>query len=189
MKTLIRLLMVVTGVCLLMGWSCERDDDDDDDVEKHPLILITVPLSSHFTASFTRSILSEADNNMDLDGPVCQLIQTGSGIDESIGNFDLYLNCCWSSVTGEHGGTECYISDVDGDVLNIKCKETGDPIVFTPDYPYDQTIMCSVYEFAGGTGKFAGATGSVTVECCLKDAAASYIAHNWEGSLTMVLGF
>jgi hypothetical protein len=182
MKTIISLLVAFAGVCLLT--SCPGHIYDP----PPPRDTITVPLNSHFTTSFTKSTLP-AGSHKDLQDPVCQLIQFGSGIDESIGNFDLYLNCCWSSVNGEHGGTECYISDVDGDVLNIKCKETGDPIVFTPDYPYDQTIICSVYEFAGGTGKFAGATGSVTVECCLKDAAASYIAHNWEGSLTMILGF
>jgi hypothetical protein len=184
MKTIITLLTVIACAFLLTGCPedivpCQCEDYS---------VVVTIPFSSEFTTSFSKSTLP-AGSYKDLQDPVCQLIQTGNGMDESIGYFDLYLNCCWSSVDGEHVSTECYISDADGDVLYMICKETEDAITFSQDYPYDQTIMCSEFEFAGGTGKFTCATGSVNMECRLKDAAASYIEHTWEGSLTMVLGF
>ncbi len=181
MRTIIVLLIFIVGVCLLM--SCEKETipgakNDDSGT-------VTIPFISHFTTTFNKSILSESDKRCEPD-QVCQLIQTGSGIDESIGNFDLYLNCCWRLVNGEHLSTECYITDIDGDILNLKCKETDDAIIFSPDFPYDMVSMCSEYQFTGGTGKFANATGSVNVECCLMSASDSQLSHNWEGSLTMV---
>lgn len=182
MKTVTRLFTVVACVISLTGCQDPIPCYDCD------LRTITVPFSSEFTTAFTKSTLP-AGIYKDLQDSVCQLIQTGSGIDESIGTFDIYLSCCWSSFNGEHLSTEGYIRDSDGDILNIDCMETGLGVVFALDYPYDQSGMCFEFEFAGGTGKFAGATGWVSVECCLTDAASPFMEHSWEGFLTTVSGF
>ena len=182
MKTVFRSLAVMVCVFFLTG--CP---------EKIPCFecnqrTITMPFSSEFTTAFTKSTLP-AGSFKDLQDSVCQLVQTGSGIDESIGSFDIYLTCCWSSFNGEHISTQGYISDIDGDILNIDCNDNGIGVVFALDYLYNQSGMCFEYEFAGGTGKFTGATGSVSAACCINDATVSFMEHNWEGFLTMVSAF
>ncbi len=186
MKTVIRFLMVMVCVFSLTG--CPEDPGGPCPGPGCSPRAVTMSFSAEFTTLFTKSTLP-AGSYKDVQDSVCQLIQVGSGIDESIGNFDIYLTCCWSSFNGEHISTEGYISDIDGDVLNIVCNDTGIGVVFALDYPYNQTIMCSEFEFAGGTGKFTGATGSVIGEFCLKDAAAPSMEHIWEGVLILVSWF
>jgi hypothetical protein len=177
-KTIIRLLSVIVCSCVLTG--CP-----DEPLHK---MYVTMPFGSEFTTSFTKSTLP-AGSYTKIQGPVCQMVQVGEGRDEEIGRFELYLKCCWSEATGEHGSTEGYLSDIDGDVLNVICRQKENAIVFTPDYPYDHDLLCFEIEFDGGTGKFAEATGSVIVSCHAIDATSPTIVHQWEGSLKMFAGF
>lgn len=178
MKTIIKLLSVIVCSCVLTG--CPE-------LPPNP-IYVTMPFGSEFTTSFTKSTLPEGSNTK-IQGPVCQMIQIAEGRDEEIGRFELYLMCCWSEATGEHGSTKGYISDIDGDVLNVVCRQKGNAIVFTPDYPYDHDLLCYEIEFDGGTGKFTKATGTVIVSCHANDATSPTMFHQWEGSLTMFAGF
>jgi hypothetical protein len=146
---------------------------------------VTVPFNSEFITAFSKSTISNG-NYIDLNSPVRQLVQVGSGIDAELGNFDIYLTCCWSLVVGSQGSTEGYISDTDGNILNFMCKDSDNGVVFTPDFPYDQTFICSEFEFTGGTRRFEGASGRGTINCEVKKDTETMV-HHWAGTLTLVM--
>jgi hypothetical protein len=181
MKTFVRLFQVVAVICMLTG--CESCDDRypvGDSKEK----TVTIQIKSEFMTSFTTDIIDKGSNT-DLNGPVCQLEQFGSGTDAELGAFDIYLTCCWSLADGLHSCTEGFISDPEGNILNIMCKDGEDSVVFTADFPLDQTYLCSEFEFTGGTGRFEGASGRGMMDCDVKGATNSMV-HNWEADLTLV---
>jgi len=177
MKTFIRLFQVVAVACMLTG--CEGCEEIP---VKHKTVTISV--DSKFLTTFSNSIIGEGSYT-GLNDPVCQLEQVGSGTNAELGAFNVYLTCRWSLTDGAHGCTEGFISDPDGDALYIVCKDGENGVVFTPDFPNDQTYICSEFEFTGGTGRFAGASGRGIMECDVK-GASNTMAHHWEANLTLV---
>ncbi|MBE0677177.1 MAG: hypothetical protein IH592_00285, partial [Bacteroidales bacterium] len=97
-----------------------------------------------------------------------------------------YLTCCWNPIDGSHSCTEGFISDPEGNTLSIICKDGEDGVVFTADFPYDQTYICSEFEFTGGTGRFEGASGRGVMKCDVKNATNSMV-HHWEADLTLLV--
>ncbi|MBE0680167.1 MAG: hypothetical protein IH592_15515 [Bacteroidales bacterium] len=180
MKTFIRLFQVVAVAYMLTGCESCNGVDPVDPKSK----IVTIQINSEFMTSFTTDIIDKGSNT-DLNGPVCQLEQFGSGTDAELGAFDIYLTCCWSLADGLHSCTEGFISDPEGNILNIMCKDGEDGVVFTADFPLDQTYLGSEFEFTGGTGRFEGASGRGVMKCDVKNATNSMV-HHWEADLTLI---
>jgi len=175
--------MVIAVSCMLTGCvSCEEQDYP----AGYSDMLGTVALSidSQFTTSFIKSIAGKSSNT-DPVNSICQLEQFGWGTDADLGGFDVYLTCCWNPAAGTNGCTEGFISDFEGNTLTILCNDGDNGVVFTPDFPYDQTNICYQFDFTGGTGRFEGASGRGTIECEVKGDSNS-IEHHWKASLTLL---
>jgi len=184
MKTFIRLFQVVAVACMLTG--CESCDE-----QLYPagysdmLKTVTFSIDTEFSTSFIQSTISKG-GNINLTGSVCRLEQFGSGTDAELGAFDVYLTCCWNPADGSHSCTEGFITNYDGNTLTLVCNDGDNGVVFTPDFPYDQTYICYKFEFTGGTGRFEGASGRGTIECAVKGDSNSII-HHWDASLTLLM--
>jgi hypothetical protein len=179
MKTLFFFLLIA----VIYMWSgCTDESDPRREVQADT---ITISLESKFMTSFTTGIV-EKGGDTGLNSPVCQLEQLGSGVDAELGAFEIYLSCCWSLADGSHSCTEGFMTDSEGDTLTFRCMDSDNGMVFTADFPFDQTYLCSGFVFTGGTGRFANASGSGLMQCDVK-GASSTMQHNWEAILRLVI--
>jgi len=174
MKTLKKFLPLLA--CISMLTSCGGDwPDQCADSQKTSL-----PVNAYFNTTFSKNVIPEG--HIDLNGTVSQLVQTGSGTDDEIGFFQIRLTCCWSltdCVAGRSGGT---LTDSKGNTLNIICKENLTTSDLTANFPSDQTHITGRFEFAGGTGRYADATGEGTIDCLVaNDGQISVMSHHWQG--------
>lgn len=183
MRTFVLLSQVIAVICMLTGCvSCS---------EKYPagssdmLGTVTLSVNTEFPASFIQSATVKGTNT-DLNGSVCRLEQFGSGTDSELGAFDVYLTCNWNPADGSHSCTEGFITDYEGNTLTIVCNDGDNGVVFSPDFPYDQTYIWLEFEFTGGTGRFEGASGRGTIQCDVKGDSDSII-HHWDASLTLLM--
>jgi len=179
METLLKLLLVIPIVLMLTG--CPGPEII---ISESPPYAFT--LNADFNTTFYKSMLWE-DGYAGLKGPVCQLIQKGSGMDEEIGNFRIELVCCWSSVDGTPGSSGGYITDGHGGTLYIECEEELSGSGFPSDYPNNQTVINGKIQFTGGTGRFEGATGDGVMACTVNTGVSeATMAHHWEGSIKCI---
>lgn len=184
MKTFIRLFQVVAAICTLTACeSCEKEYPSLPFSTTDPY---TVSFISDFTTSFTKSIITKGSclDLLDLKSPVCQLVQEGSGTNAELGAFNIYLSCCWSLVDGIHNCTEGIITDAYGNTLSLVFNDGENGELFTSDFPYDKTSLCSDFEFTIGTGRFEGATGGGIINCDVK-SSSDIMIHHWEVMLTL----
>lgn len=182
LKTLIRLFQVVAVVCMLTG--CESCEQDYPAGESDMLGTVNISVNSQFATSFIKYVPSEG-SKADINCSECRLEQIGSGTDAEFGAFDVYLTCSWNPVDGSHSCTEGYITDYKGNTLTLVCNDGDNGVVFTPEFPYDQTFLCAEFDFTGGTGRFEGASGTGVMKCDIKGASNSII-HHWEAELTLL---
>ncbi|TFH49620.1 MAG: hypothetical protein E4G92_01575 [Bacteroidia bacterium] len=183
MKTFVRLFQIVAVICILTA--C--DSCGGPDYPSLPFSTTdpyTVSFSSDFTTSFSKSIISKG-SYPDLNDPVCQLVQEGSGANAELGAFYIYLSCCWSLVDGLHNCTEGIITDAYGNTLSLVFKDGDNGEIFTSDFPYDKTLICSEFEFTIGTGRFEGASGGGLINCDVK-GTSNIMLHHWEVMLTLM---
>jgi hypothetical protein len=184
MKTLVRLSLVIAAICMLTG--CESwDRFDFPEGYSNMLKTVTFSINNEFTTSFNNTTISKGSSS-GLTGSLCRLEQLGSVTDAELGAFDVYLTCCWNPDDGSHSCTEGFLVDFEGNTLTLVCNDGDNGVVFTPDFPYDQTYICSKIEFTGGTGRFEGATGGGTIECDVKGNSNS-IVHHWNASITLLI--
>lgn len=181
MKTFIRLSQVIAVICMLTG--CEScDTPEEGHIDSHDPV--TVSIDTRFNTSFIKSAIGIGNNSDPVC--ICRLEQFGWGSDTELGSFEVYLTCCWNPGDGSHSCTEGFITDYNGNTLTILCKDGDNGVDFTSDFPYDQTVICSEFEFTGGTGRFEGATGIGTMECEVK-GSYNLILHHWDASLTLLM--
>jgi hypothetical protein len=145
---------------------------------------VKVSIDSRFVTYFSSSIIDDGTKTVQ-DSRVCRLEQFGSGTDAELGAFDVYLTCCWNPGDGSHSCTEGFITDFKGNTLNILCRDGDNGVLFTPDFPYDQTNICAEFEFTGGTGRFDGASGSGSIECDVK-GDYNMMIHYWKADLILL---
>jgi hypothetical protein len=139
-----------------------------------------IPVDAYFNTTFCKNKIS--GGYMELNGPVCQIVQTGSGSDGEIGYFQIRLTCCWSMsdcIAGRSGG---YLIDGMGNTIYIKCNECLTADDLTADFPQDQACITGRFEFTGGTGCFEGVKGEGTINCLVtSDGKVAAMSHHWEG--------
>ena len=177
MKTLLQLLSAIVCICILSR--CEGCP------ECQPLTHPeqgAIPINAYFNTAFYKNVIS--DGQYYLQGPVYQIVQSGSGTADEIGVFQIRLTCCWSAtecIPGRSGG---YLIDMDGNTLFIQCKENFSSSDFTSGYPPDQACITGRFEFTGGTGRFEGAAGEGVINCLVtRDGNNASMAHHWKGTL------
>jgi hypothetical protein len=175
MKTIMRLLPFMAGMLMLV--SCEAPSYQAQTNQPQPVI----PVNADFTTTFYKDMVWEGYKN--LAGPVCQMMQIGSGTDVELGNFNILLSCCWSlsaCVPGRSGG---YLTDGKGSTIYINCRETLAASDLTTDFPPDQTAITGTFEFISGTGRFEGASGNGSITSFVNNGT---ITHRWEGSVRFI---
>lgn len=183
MKTFVRLSQMIAVICMLTG--CESCNEPDYPAGYSDMLkTVKISIETEFMTAFTTNIKGKGSIT-ELNGPVCQLDQFGPGTDADLGSFNIYLTCKWNPADGSHSCTEGFITDYDGATLTIRCNDGDNGVVFTPDFPYDQTYICSEFEFTGGTGRFEGASGRGIMNCDVKGPSNS-IVHHWVADLTLV---
>ena len=184
MKTLVRLLLLGAVPCMLTG--CESCDECPyPPCGNSHLERVTMQIKTEYITYFTTDIINK-ESYTDLNGPVCQMEQFGSGTDGELGPFNIYLTCYWSLADGLHSCTEGFITDVDGNMLAITCRDIDNGLVFPADFPLDQAYLCYEIEFTGGTGRFECASGRGVMNCDVKSATNS-IVHHLEADLTLMV--
>jgi hypothetical protein len=181
MKALWRLLEV--SACIFMLMSCE-DWWGNYPMGLPPKYIHSNPFEIPINVDFNTTLINNtiSDGYMDLNGPVCQIVQTGSGTGDEIGYFQIRLVCCWSTtdcIAGRSGGS---LTDGTGNTLYITCHENLAAGDLTANFPQDQAMISGRFEFAGGTGRFEGATGEGTINCLVtNDGKVAEMSHHWEG--------
>lgn len=177
MKSLRGLIAVLVSAFMLIG--CPEDVSVETVTES---VIAEIPLNAFFNTEFHENIIPEG--HMDIPGPVCQLVQNGSGSDEEIGFFNISLSCCWSAsncVPGRSGG---YLTDGTGNILYIRCKENLSLSEMADGFLADHQVICGSYEFTGGTGRFKEASGEGTITCTVtNNGNNSVMSHHWQGTL------
>jgi len=178
MKALMIILPVMAFVSLLTG--CEETWDPPRKITES--IIAEIPLNANFSTEFRESII--ADGYIDMTGPVCQLVQVGTGSDDEIGFFSISLSCCWSAADRAVGRSGGYLTDSEGNTLYIRCKENLSYSEMTDGFLADDHVICGRFEFTGGTGRFKESSGEGTIICAvIKNGTASMMSHHWQGTL------
>ncbi|MRS03331.1 hypothetical protein EG832_08940 [bacterium] len=179
MKTLLKFLPFLAFIALLV--SCEKPLPPQC---SHPL-RESLQVDASFNTTFSKSVIPEG--HIDLKGSVYQMVQTGSGSDDELGGFQINLTCYWSAtdcIPGRSGGS---LTDGMGNVLFIRCKECFSQGDLTAEFPLNQTHITGRFEFAGGTGRFANATGEGTIDCMVAaDGQVASMSHHWTGFIKNV---
>ncbi len=178
MKALKSMLPVLAFVSLLSG--CETIWDPPPKITES--IIAEIPLNATFSTEFRESVI--ADGYIDMPGPVCQLVQVGSGSDDEIGFFSISLSCCWSASARAVGRSGGYLTDGEGNTLYIRCKENLSNSEMTDGFLSDHHVICGRYEFTGGTGRFEESSGEGTIKCTvISNGNTSMMSHHWQGTI------
>lgn len=154
---------------------------------------VTVPFKSHF---FTDQMSLVPD-------PVCgappRLFNVQEGIGEAthLGRFSIRITFCIDATDLLDDGqlTEGESAPYDGGV-GVLTAANGDELYITiagavvpSDHPDFDFEFDDPYAITGGTGRFAGATGSGTSNSFVSRAVQpTRTTHNWTGSLTFMPG-
>jgi hypothetical protein len=154
---------------------------------------VTVPFTSHF---FTDQMSLVPD-------PVCgappRLLNTQVGMGEAthLGRFSIRITFCLDATDLLDDGqlTEGESAPYDGGV-GVLTAANGDELHITvagavvpSDHPDFDFEFDDPYTITGGTGRFAGATGSGTTNSLVSRAMQpTRTTHNWTGSLTLMPG-
>ena len=106
--------------------------------------------------------------------------QQGSGTATLIGNFTTQLTFCVNPATFEYDNVQGSFVAENGDEIFI----TGEgQVVPTEKEGYDLEFM-DPFEITGGTGRFAGATGSGMTESYV-NMTTGQTDHLWKGMITV----
>lgn len=154
---------------------------------------VTVPFKSHF---FT-------DQTSLVPDPVCgappRFLNTQDGIGQAthLGRFSIRITFCIDATdilddgeltAGEsapYDGGVGVLTAANGDELHITIAGA----VLPSDHPDFDFEFDDPYAITGGTGRFAGATGSGTSNSFVSRAVQpTRTTHNWTGSLTFLPG-
>jgi hypothetical protein len=187
METLKRILLFMTGICLIIA--CSKSDQFWGD---EPLgntmkgghgqpIAVTVPFEINAVGNYT---------SREID-PTCgpnykkRIIVDGSGTGTHLGNFIIHFDFC--NGPNGYGNTVAYIVAANGDILYVSCK--GKVLLGRlEDHPeYVISYWRDPFVILGGTGRFEGASGSGMTDD-YNSSEDPYSHHHWRGTITMVKG-
>jgi len=127
----------------------------------------TVPFKAHYAASIVG-----VGPGLGCDA---RLFLAGAGTGTHLGNFTITLGFCGRADGTLDNGTGTFVA-ANGDLLYITfhgVSDGGHPVLHFTSY----------VTFTGGTGRFAGATGTATVNGIF-DAATGAGPADWDGFIT-----
>jgi len=165
-KMKLNLLMILAIVCLAA--SC--DDDDD-------------PTTKTFEATFYTDLVSiEADAACDAFAPHVGLnVQAGEGSSTEMDGLTTRISFCVDPNTLKYvNGQGSFVDKATGD--EIFFTGSGQVVVPTSEPGYDAEFK-DPFEITGGTGKYEGATGSLTTNSFV-NFTTNRTDHVWSGTIT-----
>jgi hypothetical protein len=195
MKTLVKSLIVITGLLIVAGCEDDRIFPSPQKYVESPAT-VTVPFISEFTTTFTKSLVDSLHvndygfdvfwnlwfmSNGIMEYPYYFLEQTGNGTAAGLGDFTIIIDSWWSSVDGR-GFTSAEITTGGGDILYVNIQNSN----FSSEFPYDQTNYDLSFTAGGGLGKYMHCSGSGTITLNLSESSSKVIAHKWLGNLKLV---
>ncbi len=188
MKTLIKCVFIVAGICLLM--TCSKTDEylnnnQDDNALKSATKTVTVPFKANF------SVWDHSDNTNNSCGgkPVFFLTMEGFGPATHLGKMTTRMTFCCNTETGYYYNTTGSFVGANGDILFFEIPE-GQIIVNEQDNSYYyQTRFNDRIIFTGGTGRFEGATGEAFTNAYVHDGTDEWRTDFFStGTLTLLKG-
>ena len=195
MKTLKRILLIIAGICLIIA--CSKSDHFWGDeplgyvykVDNAKPIMVTVPFKMEGTLAYEKIEVDESFCGEDY--PIMRVIASGPSMATHLGKVNVIADFCSNFITGIFGVPNPALVKVvagNGDVLLISTmgevflREEDDP-------PYVLEKWVAPFSFAGGTGRFEGATGEGKYIGYNYMNGEAYICHAiFEGTLTTVKG-
>lgn len=197
MKTLKRVLFFIAGICLIIAcsksdhfWGDEPLGNTMKDDHGKP-IEVTLPFKTEGDVIYT---FIDIDNDFCGVHPGLSLMRvtaSGSGIATHLGKVTVYADFCFDALTNIFGVPEPAIVRIvaaNGDVLliatvgQVGLREESDP-------PYVLEKWVAPFSYAGGTGRFEGASGEGKYIGYNYLEGDAYVCHTiFEGTLTMVKG-
>ena len=115
------------------------------------------------------------------------VIVTANGTATHLGKTYAYFDFCCDVMTGIYGQADIYIVAANGDKLFL----SGEGQVMMgrlPEHPdYVNSYWKDPMIILGGTGRFAGATGTIMTDDYNSDLDP-YSHHHWTGTITLVKG-
>lgn len=191
MKTLKKVLIFITGICLLVA--CSKSDHFwggeplGNTMKNGPVkpVEVTLPfkvdLVGEYTAVFPDQECWSEETQYDFR-IIVDAEGTGTHLGKITGNFNFCAN--WS--TGFYGPTVTHFTAANGDILFVSCQ--GQVIDGRlPDHPEDvNSYWKDPFVILGGTGRFEGATGGGMTDDYNRDSYPANSFHHWKGTITLL---
>jgi hypothetical protein len=155
---------------------------------------VIVPFKSHFKTHNERPAPDYRESCGDRPWPpYAQTIQVGSGEATHLGQFTTRGTFCTDQTAFKDGELSPGESLPYDNVWFVLTAANGDELWLTgggeilpSDDPECNFEFFDPFEFAGGTGRFAGATGGGSMESCVLVEGGVY--HEWDGELILPAG-
>lgn len=106
----------------------------------------------------------------------------GPGVMTHLGKVEVAVtHCSWMTgpTTGVYDYSDVVITAANGDTLTVEHSGTWELTEFGPDGP-TTSVVHGTWTITGGTGRFAGATGSGTMSG-VDDLVGGIMSSRWDG--------
>ena len=186
------LLALVTG--------CEDDmtyPGPQRNYQRYPIaemtVIIPVPLDSEFKTTFTKTTSCVGNTEvywdwfywlgLDADDPYYVLEMEGAGEIAVIGNYNIRLSSEWTK--NNYGFTRARMTFESGGYIDLAFDDNK--YEFTPEYPYDQTIIEKVFKVTNGNGTYNLSKGWGEITIIMDDPDSNEITLILTGTLELYI--
>ncbi len=200
MKTLKKVIIFITGICLLIA--CSKSDSFLDDKSfgnvfkngKAQPVMVTLPFEARLVGTYV-GFYSPGDEEYTCEEPFyCRVIVDAAGNATHMGKISAHFDFCACGPDdenipgqdGKYGPTNVNFIAANGDILFLNC---GGSVVVgrLPDHPEDvNSYWRDPFVIIGGTGRFAGATGGGMTDDYNRDSFPANSFHHWKGKITLL---
>ena len=145
---------------------------------------IAIPVAAQNLVPF-KGALQGTDKDGAFNFPIVQVFTNGTGTGTHLGEFSYAEENTVNVVTGIGGGSIHWVA-ANGDSIDSKFTGTGgltDAPPLCPGLGERIIRITEIHTITGGTGRFAGAQGSFTVER-LANAATFVTSGSFHGAIT-----
>ncbi len=193
MKTLKKLLFFILGIGLL--FACSKSDSfwGDEPLGKtmngghDQPVMVAMPFKADLIGEYNLQEPEVKCGYSEENPYMYHIIVTANGTATHLGKTYAYFDFCCNVATGTYATGEIYLVAANGDMLYL----SGEGQVMTGRLDYHPDYVNSYWKdpmiVLGGTGRFAGATGTIMTDDYNSDLDPNS-HHHWTGTITLVKG-